>query len=99
MHTDDDKMVKESIPDDLQEEIQEELNTEKEEEIKRELQVIVAHFNNCFNDWSKRHTTSANFNWSYLGGRKTFVIDDISKLIYKKPPSDILKKMGVVEPE
>lgn len=65
---------------------------------KTELQVMVTHFNKCFHEWSERYGTSANFNWSYVGGKKTFLIDDISKLIYRKPPSDILERMGVVKP-
>lgn len=76
-------------------EIHEEIEKEEQEQIKTELQVIVAHFNQCFNDWSKRNNVSANFTWSYMNGKKTFVIEDIAKLIYKKPPSNILEKMGV----
>jgi hypothetical protein len=77
------------------EEFCEEKQFPTEQEHIEALHKIIDKFNHDFARWMSGTNMAANFNWSYENKVKKLVISDVSKIIYSKPPSNILEKMGV----
>lgn len=77
------------------EEAYEEKQFPTEQEHIQALNKIVDRFNRDFSEWMSGTCMAANFTWGYENKGKKLVISDVSKIIYSKPPSNILEKMGV----